>query len=453
MAFTKSLIALLPLFNLFLQSSAIAIVADSICPIPYIVPRAFSYFSDPTDEFLDEDDLPITVKLASPSAGHPQWISSMLLRTRPNIWTLEPYCMRSLEARQDICVYTSTWFAQGRGISFVAIPSEGPLVATAPVLKNQMTHQFDTWVNPENDQRIERVPIPNKGLGTLSRHHFERGDAAQSFTPVLCIQDGVMQMKLGSYEQNTTLNRGAANLPPKSRTLMLELHGQFGGNPVYDKVNTNAFNAAIGSSQQAYWSVYPETARYNHDCRPNTMYSIDERDLLHNLRVGRKIIPGEEITLSYLAPNMMSEERKQRIHAQWGFSCSCPSCTAPKDVKELSDYRIGMIETLETELNDLSLDRNASISTAEMLISLHQQERLDGVVGDAYMYAAFEHAYIGDKRGTQMNAALACEHMAIWRGTNHQYYQAMQRLLVNPEAERSWQYFARVKRGEVLPLG
>lgn len=145
-------------------------------------------------------------------------------------------------------------------------------------------------------------------------------------------------------------------------------------------------------------------------------------------------------------------ERNQRMTKQWGFKCSCPSCTAPPDVILMSDYRVQLIEELEIELNNLTPARNASVATAEMLITLHEQERLDGVIGDAYMYAAFEYAYLGDKRQTQKYALLACEHMAIWRGAKHPYYLAMQRLLVDPTKERSWLYFGAEKTQERLKL-
>jgi hypothetical protein len=68
------------------------------------------------------------------------------------------------------------------------------------------------------------------------------------------------------------------------------------------------------------------------------------------------------------------------------------------------------------------------------------------------MYACFEYAYIGDKRMVQKYAALAIEHMIVWRGSYHQYYQAMLRLLGQPEKEKSWLYFEKVKRGEIEPF-
>lgn len=134
------------------------------------------------------------------------------------------------------------------------------------------------------------------------------------------------------------------------------------------------------------------------------------------------------------------------MKSQWGFDCSCSLCKSPDHVLQASDERIVLMDEVEQELNDLALNRTANAATAELLISLHEQERLDGVIGDAYMYAAFENAYLGNKRLVQKYAALAIEHMAIWRGVRHQYYQAMQRLLYNPEKEKSWLYLSKARQ-------
>jgi hypothetical protein len=133
-----------------------------------------------------------------------------------------------------------------------------------------------------------------------------------------------------------------------------------------------------------------------------------------------------------------------RMESQWGFNCTCPLCSAPPHVRAASDDRLALIDEIELELNDLKPNRTAGPDTAELLISLHEQERLDGVIGDAYMYAAFENAYLGNRRKVQLYAAKAIEHMAIWRGTGHQYFQAMVRLLYDPEKEKSWLYFEKL---------
>jgi hypothetical protein len=241
------------------QASAIQIVEDKICPIPYVVPRAFQRESDPVDEYVTEEMMP--TKLSKAYKGRPpQYLSSMLIRTRPNVWTIEPYCLRSMDARGDVCVMTSEWFAKGRGISIVAAAGEGPLVAQATSLKNQTQHEWADWVNPPKDTRVEVLPIPDKGMGVRAMRVLERGDAAQSFTPVISVQDGIMQMRTNTWEQNTPLIRAVRQLPPYANGVFNGLHGEFGGNPEYDKINTNAFNAVIGKSEHYFWSVYPETS-------------------------------------------------------------------------------------------------------------------------------------------------------------------------------------------------
>jgi hypothetical protein len=142
---------------------------------------------------------------------------------------------------------------------------------------------------------------------------------------------------------------------------------------------------------------------------------------------------------------MNSNDRKARMLSQWGFNCTCTLCSSPQDILDNSDERVALIDALENELNDLNTNRTSDLSTAEFLVSLYEQERLDGVIGDAYMYAAFESAYVGLKRKTQMYASLALEHMALWRGVQHEYYLAMYRLFTQPEAQPSWEYFSKNK--------
>jgi hypothetical protein len=260
MAPTAGLLSVISGLALFAaQASAIAIVDESICPIPYVVPRIFQRESDPVDEHITEKMLPTTVHRKF-KGGHPQYLASMLIRTRPNVWTIEPFCIRSMDARGDICVFTSEWFAKGRGISIVAAAGEGPLIAQATSLKNQTLHEWQEWVNPPKDTRVEVLPIQDKGMGVKAVKVLERGEAAQSFTPVVSVQDGVMQMRTNTWEQNTPLIRAIRQLPPYARGVFNGLHGEFGGNAEYDKINTNAFNAVLGKSSHYFWSVYPETS-------------------------------------------------------------------------------------------------------------------------------------------------------------------------------------------------
>ena len=249
-----------------LKVVAVGIIDFDNCNFPYIVPRAFETQCQPADQLVDEFMLPL--KTAPGLKGtHPQWIASMLIRSKPNVWTMEPWCLESNEANSGICVYTSSKFMKGRGISFVASPKEVHLITRASAFYVEDDDEIAPWVNPEKEERMEVLPVPGKGLGVRAKHLFRRGDVAQSYTPVLVVQDFLMQHSAVNDKHNV-LRLAVERLPPKSRDLFNGLMGQWGGDPYYDKVNTNAFTSYAGKSFQYYWAVYPETSRYNHDCRP-----------------------------------------------------------------------------------------------------------------------------------------------------------------------------------------
>jgi hypothetical protein len=132
---------------------------------------------------------------------------------------------------------------------------------------------------------------------------------------------------------------------------------------------------------------------------------------------------------------------------QWGFKCGCPHCSLSPALTSISDNRLALIASLEAELVDISSNRTATTETAELLVDLYLQENLDGAVAEAYMYAALEYSYKGDKRMAQKWAAKAVEALVLYRGEHHLYYQAMTRLLLNPEAHDSWRYVIDGKTG------
>ena len=90
----------------------------------------------------------------------------------------------------------------------------------------------------------------------------------------------------------------------------------------------------------------------NHDCRPNAHYYFDPKTLTQHVHALRTILPGEEITISYIDP---AQKRKARLHAlkeSWGFPCGCSSCSATSTVHSASDDRISQIEDIREELED-----------------------------------------------------------------------------------------------------
>lgn len=257
-SFRQALVALALLLD---QVTAISIASAVECPIPYIIPRAFETTCDPIHQLISEEMSPTEVDKGARYTAHPsQFIATKYIRTTPDTWTHEPWCIYATTISKEICVYTSSAFAKGRGVSFVVQVEEEPFLSRAEAIRNQRSFDWPSYANPLDETRMEKVPIPGKGLGVRSKMILRRGDAAQSFTPVLAVQDSVMQIQTGHVEQNLAIMVGVHRLPESSRKKFVDLWGHFGGNPYYDKINTNAFNALIGKSTAYFWSVYPETS-------------------------------------------------------------------------------------------------------------------------------------------------------------------------------------------------
>jgi hypothetical protein len=301
-------------------------------------------------------------------------------------------------------------------------------------------NESDFFRNPEgNADKQHPQLIPGKGRGVIANATLNRGDRLQAYTPILLFQDDMMQfMKPG--DQQLLIKLAVDRLPRETQAIFNALHNHFPGNPYLSRIQTNAFKAYAGSAKDHFWAMIPEAARYNHDCRPNSAYFFDSESLTHRIHAVRKINPGEEITVTYTPAGMKHADRQAFIKREWGFDCTCSKCTASKSLIAISDYRLDLMKELEVQLNDISPDRIASPATAETLVSMYEQENLAGQIGDAYMYAAMEYAYLGDRHSMQKWATMALEGLALWRGEQHPYFKATWSLSFEPEQHKAWMY-------------
>ncbi|KAK3066891.1 hypothetical protein LTS18_001427 [Coniosporium uncinatum] len=152
----------------------------------------------------------------------------------------------------------------------------------------------------------------------------------------------------------------------------------------------------------------------------------------------RSIYPGEEVTTSYILPHHSYAERVDRTTRQWGFRCTCNLCSAPPQIISASDDRLLLIQHLEKQMANITVDRAVGPSTAEFLVSLYTQERLDGAIAEAYSYAALEYAYAADRHMAQKYAALAVEALVILRGPRYFATHSFNEMLAYPERHAAW---------------
>ena len=153
---------------------------------------------------------------------------------------------------------------------------------------------------------------------------------------------------------------------------------------------------------------------------------------------------GIELTVSLLDidPFLTSQQRLDRIPSQWGFKCSCSLCSSSEVNLLASDKRLKSILDLEFQLRNLSRERTANIETAEKLISLYKQERFETPLAKAYVFAALEHIYVGNRRMARKFAALAVEMTSLWYGPHSEDVKSMDSIAKEPERHRHWKLFS-----------
>jgi hypothetical protein len=175
-------------------------------------------------------------------------------RLKPEPWTQEPVCLEaSSNQTEAICIYTSSTFAHGRGISIV----------TTPTIAKQVAH-YAAFTKPESldGANIELSPpyvaqaLPGRGIGLIANRTLHRGDRIFSHTPAI-----VLHFDADKFDRNDrlALQRDAIHrLPEQLRNSFLALHGHFGGDHVNDVIYTNSFEANFGDNDEAHSIVLPE---------------------------------------------------------------------------------------------------------------------------------------------------------------------------------------------------
>ncbi|TID17429.1 SET domain-containing protein 5 [Venturia nashicola] len=352
--------------------------------------------------------------------------------TSSQLWSYTPECMYCSGLGTNMCVYTSKTFKSNRGISIIATPKSASSVAENAVFHHLLlsTTAIGVFESP-----YEMRPIPGRGFGLVANRTVQRGEKIFEDTPILIAQPIAEKDGLTEEELYRLYRVAVERLPKKSQELVMGLHGHFGGDAVYDRFSTNAFNVFD------FAALFPETSRMNHDCRPNAGYYFDKTTFTHKVHAVREISPEEEITISYITPFLTSQQRLDRIPDQWGFNCTCSLCSSSKEHLAASDRRLEEIRNLEAQLKDLSPTRIAKVETAEKLISLYKEEGFETPVAKAYSFAALEHIYVGNRRMAREFAALAVEMLRLWYGSLSEDVRLMDSIAREPEKHVHWKLF------------
>ncbi|KAF2193906.1 SET domain-containing protein [Zopfia rhizophila CBS 207.26] len=346
-------------------------------------------------------------------------------------WTFWPECYSNENTTEPLCAFSQHSFAGGRGVSMVTTSSDAYAMLKMPAFSDP---SILTLVNDYDNPPYEEHDFPGKGRGLVANKTLHRGDEIFASTPLLVMNPDAYE--LSTEERLKLAHRAVENLPEDTKAMFWKLLDHFKGDPVDDRINTNAFEVEIDG--QTRHVVFPEIARLNHDCRPNAAYFFDPQTLTHYVHATQTIHPGEEITITYINNEMTRSKRMASLKQNWGFDCGCSACRAHPALTAESDARLLQIEGLEGKLDDWTDKSEATPEMAEMLLSLFEQERLYGSLGGAYKAAAMAYSSFGDRWNAIRYARRSIEYSILDKGFRDSDVYAMKQLASEPEMQWSW---------------
>ncbi|KAK0742576.1 hypothetical protein B0T21DRAFT_361710 [Apiosordaria backusii] len=334
----------------------------------------------------------------------------------PNLpWTHRPLCSTSFSAipGEKFCVFSSSSYNLGAGVSFLTSPE------TAAGLVGAIDTAGDQWAErrhfkPQEENQHADLPyaivsIPGKGKGVIATKKINRFETIMRSFPAM-IADNVffpreeeeeagVKFKVteggtrkatpageavegkGFVKARKYYQRALEQLGDRQRVLSLARSRKGEMHVLEDVIRTNAFGMTVNGRDCK--GLYPEIARLNHACDPNAFPRFTSKDLVMSAVATRDIMPGEEITISYIPLGMPSSYRAKSL-GNWHFNCTCALCTAPVEARDASDSRRERIMELFYAMQDAETQYDALIDWTREFIELAQVERLITKIGEYY---------------------------------------------------------------------
>ncbi|KIW44511.1 uncharacterized protein PV06_02973 [Exophiala oligosperma] len=382
-------------------------------------------------------------------------------------WSYRPICTDVLEEiDSELCVYTSTTFAGGRGLSLFTTPR----VAKQMMMSSAWSTLFiddssssdstnsalgpKVEVNADDTAKWYTKPVPGKGMGMFAKSPLDRGDLIMATTPILI---AFSENILDATTREEYLRVAIDQLPGQTRDTYQRLASLSKDEPetrIQDTAAANTFGITL-AGHFAHLAVFPEASRMNHDCSPNAQFRIDNETLTQYVRAVRAVgdddktndNDNEELTIAYTSPLDDWKDRQDYLSRSFGFRCGCARCRRGQkaDSEALSEI-YNLQSSLQSSLTSSSSSSSSSsskttgsvVAEVERLIRLYEREGLQGYMDPVYCLAALIYSSIGSKRGVGKYVDLAVEAIELRLGPENQDIPIWKEMAKQPERHWSW---------------
>ncbi|KAI1822393.1 hypothetical protein F4861DRAFT_550738 [Xylaria intraflava] len=347
----------------------------------------------------------------------PDYIRNLFLSNPPrpsaSSWAGPEHCVNRT------CIFSNA--EQNGGISLITSPQYARILQEYPFVADA-----GAYPPPFSIEEIE-----GKGRGLRANRSIAKGEVLMVRGPTLVAQtEALIEMEMTVLDRMYDI--AMARLTEDRRAAFLAQMGR----GVSGKISTNSFMMFVhgAGEKSGHLACYPDIAQFNHDCRPNVHYRLNNMTM--TAVAVRDIQPGEELSVSYINVFLLSRERKERIR-NWGFECACALCQGTRDRTIASDRRLRRIKELKTNLDNFNSVKVTAEDGVEY-VALHEEEGLYAQLGTAYTRAALNFALFGDEEQSREYAQKAAEQLSIEKGPESEDAQTMRNLAADPRAHWGW---------------
>lgn len=218
----------------------------------------------------------------------------------------------------EICSFTNPSFNGGLGLSLVTTTERLKEVSSLPAVARSATKR--AWGQATRSYHEE--DIPGKGLGLVASRRIAAGELILARPPAVLVDDHGFE-NLAKGRVQSLLVQAIEQLPPHHRMQYLNLTTHAGveshEEKVYQIFAKNNFRTRVTSTTDFYATFVDGLApfcisagratlltlccavsRLNHGCRPSCGYQFDRATLSQKVFAARDILPGEELTVTYI---------------------------------------------------------------------------------------------------------------------------------------------------------
>lgn len=247
------------------------------------------------------------------------------INTNPPIqspWIKGSLCC-SLNGDQ-FCAFTEPFFNSGQGVTVITTPETFARLALESAFQ-ETSDESSRWGPATAHVPYRDAKIPGKGIGLIATRPIRAGDPIMTRTPAVMV-DGKAYASMNKRRLADLLAHAVGSLPSTHMGHFLNLSTH---DPVQDDMDrafriftTNAFRTPVGDAKLDLHSTFTEggreevkdtkastaanphliiiVSRLNHDCQPNCVYYFDDKTLSLKVFAATDIMPGEELTVSYI---------------------------------------------------------------------------------------------------------------------------------------------------------